>query len=429
MKSSKVATVIPMVILAFMVLVSNHMNGSAFAKSERYVLVYDRLYEYSSNASDVLRKYIELRTNGADVVLLQADEPALGKGDKDARFITFPSSFESNEKYHRVLHILKGYKVMTYNGQGMIPGEKEKDRGVFIAVTEVYPFSDLNKLMDLSERLHDRGIEFIVSIMPIYDNYQFKAFQKFVDVLMYVGKKGGKFFIHFPVVNYEGTYNLDPTPLFKKAVQEYRKRGLDIVGITLPQNKMLNDLRVYDGLELPFILVTENEGKINAKLDLFKVSQALNDYIVIKGIHLDRFDYFGYREKKVSLGEQAIVTSLQAKEDKLFHMLSVLEMDRIPVRNFRVSEYRPKLRSFGKHSGIFEEQEKSQHEKFLEEEMRKIRGENVEEEKFAEGYDISSFSRIVIKMAIVLLGIFSVMVIIGRRFNYRKFLKDPSYKE
>lgn len=428
MISSKRGAVIRMMILAVMFLASNNMDAeaSAFTKNESYVLLYDRLYDYASNSSDVLRQYIELKAYGADVVLLRAERSDVEITDKKTRIISFPSSFESAEKYQQALQTFKGYKVTPFNGKSILPAKKGKNKGLFLAVSEVYPFSDLNKLMDLAERLHSKGIGFIVSIMPVYDNYQFEAFQKFVDVLKYVGKKGGRIFIHFPVVNYEGTYNLDPTALFEKALQEYRNRGLEILGITLPQNKMLNDLRVYDGLGLPFILVTEADGKISADLDLFKVSRALNDFIVIKGTYIDNFDFFGYRGKNFYDGEQAVMVTAQGKEDRLFHLLSVLEDERVSVWQFRVSDYRQRLRNLGfdKHVGIFEEQEKSQHEKFLEEEMRKIRGENLEGEKFVQGYDISTFSAVVVKMAVFLLGIFSVMVMISRRFNLRKFFKD-----
>jgi hypothetical protein len=421
-------TVVIIRIFTFMaiLLAFNGINAFALRKQQSYVLLYGRLYSYSSNISDVLRQYIELKSAGADVLLLQDDKLDAGKIDKNAVIITFASSFESTDEYDKVLSEIKGFQVMSYNGHPFSTGERAKNPGLFLAINEVYPFSDFAKLLDMAETLNDKGIEFIVSVMPVYENYEFAAFQKYVDVLKYVEKKGGKLFIHFPVVNDAGTYNLDPSGLFEKAVKEFRKRGLDIMGITLPQNKMLNDLRVYDGLDLPFILATETEGKISAGPDLFKASQILNDYIIIKGININHFDYFGYRGKMDFAGERAAFMAIQDKADELFDLLNVLKTERIPVKDFRAGDYSKILRNSGymKNRPMFGIQEKSQREKFLEAEMKKIKGENVKQEDFTEGYDISGFSGTAVKMAMMLLGVFFVMVLIGRRINFRKFIKD-----
>jgi hypothetical protein len=421
-------TVVIIRIFTFMaiLLAFNGINAFALRKQQSYVLLYGRLYSYSSNISDVLRQYIELKSAGADVLLLQDDKLNAGKIDKNVVIITFASSFESTDEYDKVLSEIKGFQVMPYNGHPFSTGERAKNPGLFLAINEVYPFSDFAKLLDMAETLNDKGIEFIVSVMPVYENYEFAAFQKYVDVLKYVEKKGGKLFIHFPVVNDAGTYNLDPSGLFEKAVKEFRKRGLDIMGITLPQNKMLNDLRVYDGLDLPFILATETEGKISAGPDLFKASQILNDYIIIKGININHFDYFGYRGKMDFAGERAAFMAIQDKADELFDLLNVLKTERIPVKDFRAGDYSKILRNSGymKNRPMFGIQEKSQREKFLEAEMKKIKGENVKQEDFTEGYDISGFSGTAVKMAMMLLGVFFVMVLIGRRINFRKFIKD-----
>jgi hypothetical protein len=421
-------TVVIIRIFTFMaiLLAFNGINAFALRKQQSYVLLYGRLYSYSSNISDVLRQYIELKSAGADVLLLQDDKLDAGKIDKNAVIITFASSFESTDEYDKVLSEIKGFQVMSYNGHPFSTGERAKNPGLFLAINEVYPFSDFAKLLDMAETLNDKGIEFIVSVMPVYENYEFATFQKYVDVLKYVEKKGGKLFIHFPVVNDAGTYNLDPSGLFEKAVKEFRKRGLDIMGITLPQNKMLNDLRVYDGLDLPFILATETEGKISAGPDLFKASQILNDYIIIKGININHFDYFGYRGKMDFAGERAAFMAIQDKADELFDLLNVLKTERIPVKDFRAGDYSKILRNSGymKNRPMFGIQEKSQREKFLEAEMKKIKGENVKQEDFTEGYDISGFSGTAVKMAMMLLGVFFVMVLIGRRINFRKFIKD-----
>lgn len=425
MDSKKIVVIIRLMLFTAMFFALNNINAFALPNHAGYVLLYDSLYDYGSNTSDVLRQYLELKSAGPDVFLLQADKLDTGKIDKNAIIIPLASSFESTDKYNKVLNALKYFHVMTDNGHIVSTGERATKPGLFIAINDVYPFSDFNKLMDMAETLHDKGIEFIVSVMPVYDKYELEAFKKYLDVLKYVEKKDGKLFIRFPVENDEGTYNLDPRGLLEKAVKEFRKQGLDIMGITLPQNRMLNDIVVYEGLNLPFILATETEGRISPERDLFKASQVLNDYIIIKGTHIDHFDFFGYRKKNDFAGEQAAFITIDEKADKLFDLIRVFHTERIPVRDFRAGDYTKVLRNSGYKSGeIFGLQEKSQREKFLEEEMKKIKGENVKREVFVKGYDISGFSRIAVRMAMVLLSMFLIMILIGRRLNIKRFVKN-----
>lgn len=431
MDSKKMAIVLRIIALMAMFFVLIQINAFASPKHEGYVLLYDRLYDYDSNTSAVLRQYIELKSAGQDVFLLQADKLDTGKINKNAIIITFPSGFESTDKYHKVCNALKDFQVMAHNGRIVSTGERTKKPGLLIAIGEVYPFSDFNKLMDMAESLNDKGIEFIVSVMPVYDNYELEAFQKYVDVLKYVEKKGGKLFIHFPVVNDEGTYNLDSSGLFAKAVKEFRKRGLNIMGITLPQNRMLNDIGVYEGLDLPFILATEPAGRISPGMDLFGASQALNDHIIINGTNINHFDYFGYRRKIDFVGEQAAYMEIHDQADQLSDLLSIFKAERMPVRDFRAGDYHKILRNsaYTRNGMIFGSQEKSQREKFLEKEMKKIKGENLKREDFVAGYDLSRISKIAVRIALMLLGIFSIMVLIGRRFDYRKFVKNQLFRE
>jgi len=61
---------------------------------------------------------------------------------------------------------------------------------------------------------------------------------------------------------------------------------------------------------------------------------------------------------------------------------------------------------------------------FKEEEMRKIRGENLQEEESILGYDISRFVNKGIMIALILLVLLIVQVLAGRYFELKKYYKD-----
>ncbi|KJS86722.1 MAG: hypothetical protein JM58_06485 [Peptococcaceae bacterium BICA1-8] len=416
-------------IITYMIFFFFFNNISAFASenSSRYVLIYDHLYKYAENSSDTLRQYMELKSDGQDVLLLQADKIDTEKIEQDSIIIIAASSFDSEKRYHQVFDSLNNYEVVVFDNEFISTGENLNNSGLILSIDKVYPFSDFNKLMGISEMLHDRGIDFIVTVMPVFDNYQLEAFDTYVRVLKYVSKMGGRLFVHYSVENKDVRYDTDARVGFKRAVEEFRKRGLEIIGITLSQEKMLNNIKVFEGLNLPFILTTEMERKIDPNLDLQKASQVLNNYIIINGININHFDYFRYSEKNYSPNQQSIYITINDDKEKLFNLIMMLNTERIPIRDFEVQDYQSKIQNFDytKVDNISEQlEEKSQFERFLEEEMKKITGENLEQEQHVEGYDISWFTKVGIKIGIILLGILIIQVLTGRHFVRKKFLKD-----
>lgn len=81
---------------------------------------------------------------------------------------------------------------------------------MYVLIDEVYAFSDLDMLMRTTDRLHDNGIPFIVRVMPLYDNLDYPAFQRFTQALLYAQSKGGSVVLHDPFVR---AYESEREPL------------------------------------------------------------------------------------------------------------------------------------------------------------------------------------------------------------------------
>ncbi|WHH58618.1 hypothetical protein [Petroclostridium sp. X23] len=414
------------IIYLLFIITLNNIHAYALQKPAKYVLVYDHLYGYGANTSDILLQYMELRSRGHDVLLLQAEKLPPEKIEDDAIVIVAASSFESVEKYHRILDTLNDSQVVIFDNKLIIPEESLNSTDVIIVINKVYPFSDFNKLMDMAEMLNDKGIEFIATIMPVYDNYELEAFDTYVKVIEYVSKRGGHLFIHYPVENENGTYNLDPGIGLKKVVDEYRKRGLDIMGITMPQDKIFTRTEVFADLKLPFILATESERKVDTDRDLLEVSQVLNQYTIINGVDINHFDIFRYKQKEYPYNQQSVYISIEDEEKKLLDLLKIFRLEKVAIRSFLTEDYYEKLKDTN-YATIENEssskEEKTQLEMFKDLEMEKIRGENLEQEQTAEGYDISRFTSTAVIVATILLSALIIMVFIGKRFEVKKFFK------
>lgn len=70
----------------------------------------------------------------------------------------------------------------------------------YLLFKEVYPFSDLELLKKLADRLYDSGTPFLVSVRPVFTNTDFPAMQRYLDALAYVQSRNGSILVNVPVV-------------------------------------------------------------------------------------------------------------------------------------------------------------------------------------------------------------------------------------
>lgn len=70
---------------------------------------------------------------------------------------------------------------------------------MYIMIDEIYPFSDLDILIMTVNKLYDNGMPFILSVMPIYDNTDYPAFNRYIQILKYVQSKNGTIIMHEPL--------------------------------------------------------------------------------------------------------------------------------------------------------------------------------------------------------------------------------------
>ncbi|MEK4251499.1 hypothetical protein [Paenibacillus sp. FSL W7-1287] len=76
----------------------------------------------------------------------------------------------------------------------------EQQGHVYVLLTEVYPFSDLDMLRELSDRLYEAGIPFIVSTKPLFSNFDYPAAKRYVETLRYLQARNGSILIDAPAV-------------------------------------------------------------------------------------------------------------------------------------------------------------------------------------------------------------------------------------
>lgn len=393
-------------------------------KKTRYIIVYEDLYKYGESYSDVLELYVQLKSDLKNVLLVQTDRFKQAEIKEEDIIVIVESSFSTEKKYNDIMKYYKNKGNRIYDDRKI--DNRLKTSGVFIAIDRIYPFSDLNKLMEVTDYLNEKGINFICTIMPVYQNHEIEAFDKFVKVLKYINQNGGKFFIHYPVFNDQGTYNTDPKNGFKRAIEEYRNRGIKISGISISEDRLFTNSDTFQGLNLPFLLVTKQETKLNNQIDLLEISQKIDKHIFIKGYNLDQFDVFSYIAKEYYGEQQVVCVDINNNIESLDNFINILYSEHISIKDFEEKKFKNKLKKydFGEKLSKIDGKEKNQLEEFRKKEMEKIRGENLEkEEENAKGYDISIIIKAGIKVAFIIILILIAQVFIGRRHDKRKFFK------
>ncbi|TCO69363.1 DUF2334 domain-containing protein [Marinisporobacter balticus] len=414
------------IIYIFILLIFVKIEVSATAVNTRYVLLYDKLYGYAKQTSEILQLYMELKSNNQDVLLLQIDDLDEKKIEKDAKIIVISSSFDDKEKYKDTLDKLSVLGMKNHTEKSIHLNQSTKQKGLFLGIDEVYPFSDFNKLMDIAESLNDRGIEFICTIMPVYENYELEAYDKFIEVLKYVNKKGGCIFIHYPVINEDGTYDKDTKAGLEKAIDEYRRRGLEIRGIALSQDNLLENSKAIQDLDVQFLLITETKVKTDIHLDLFNISKEINRYIFIKSWDIDSFNIFSYNDLQSS-NQDLVYFVIHDDVEKLDMLLKYLDSKKISIKDFKVEEYADILDRIKDDNGeetIIYNNNKTELDKFKEEELQKIRGENLNKEKEnIQRYNMTNVVKKAFVIAFTIILVLMVQIIIAKRYDRKKNFK------
>ncbi|MHC1749261.1 MAG: hypothetical protein AB9856_13310 [Cellulosilyticaceae bacterium] len=70
----------------------------------------------------------------------------------------------------------------------------------YLVIKNIYPFSKLNKLTEMSKLCFEHGIPIICSIMPIFENIEYPAIQRYAQILRYVESNQGTIIIQSPNV-------------------------------------------------------------------------------------------------------------------------------------------------------------------------------------------------------------------------------------
>lgn len=81
---------------------------------------------------------------------------------------------------------------------------------VYLAIKEIYPFSDLGLLTETAERLYQVGIPFLASVRPVFSNTDYPAMQRYLVAIKRVQSNNGSILVNAPIAMHStSTSNMD----------------------------------------------------------------------------------------------------------------------------------------------------------------------------------------------------------------------------
>lgn len=112
---------------------------------------------------------------------------------------------------------------------------------MYVLLDEIYAFSDLDMLRKSSEAFHENGIPFLVRVMPIYDNLDYPAFQRFTQALLYAQSKGGSIVLHDALVREKETESEPLEVKLERAREAFAEGGITLLDMSVPPVKLTMD--------------------------------------------------------------------------------------------------------------------------------------------------------------------------------------------
>ncbi len=124
--------------------------------------------------------------------------------------------------------------LWPYNGQPHAYAQ-------YIVLNEVYPFTPPEQLLEIVDYFIKNKLPYILSVMPVYENGEYPAMERFCEVLRYAQANGGAVIMHTPITLQEGG-NVDQIwEYLTIATEAYANYGVYPLGIQVPESFMFTD--------------------------------------------------------------------------------------------------------------------------------------------------------------------------------------------
>lgn len=152
----------------------------------------------------------------------------------------------------------------------------------YLVIGPLYPFTDLNLLVEMADLCYQNALPFVLLVAPVYQNTEFPAMARFCDALEYAQYRGGTVLMREALMLAREQAQLPLEQKLALATQGYASHGITPAQIQVADSVFEGSfwLSPTDGLQA----VTQTIADIRAQ------RLVIRDYATDNGLHVER-DY------------------------------------------------------------------------------------------------------------------------------------------
>ncbi|MFR5172661.1 MAG: hypothetical protein ACLTD6_15925, partial [Clostridium paraputrificum] len=172
----------------------------ADSENKYFLIIFDSYKEFTAN-ENLLNKLVRVMlTSGSDLKIKKWDEYTNEDVANASGVVVLAIEDELNNKINSIKE--SNSNVVTFNKSNLdmlhsgnelalkryIEREFNIDnskKGTYLVLKNVYPYDNLEDLIKKVKYLNERGVNFIVDVMPVFNNQNFESMKRYTEALRY----------------------------------------------------------------------------------------------------------------------------------------------------------------------------------------------------------------------------------------------------
>ena len=118
--------------------------------------------------------------------------------------------------------------------------------GTYLVLDSVYPFEDLNLLMQVSDMLAEEGVPYAIMVMPVYSNATYPSMKRFCEYLRYAQGKGAAIVLRTPLISISQAEPDEVKERIRISYEAYAQYGVYPLALAAPESYLF----LEDGLSI-----------------------------------------------------------------------------------------------------------------------------------------------------------------------------------
>ncbi len=200
----------------------------------------------------------------------------------------------------------------------------------YLVLDAVYPFVNLLRFKDLVEYMVDQKMNFVISVMPIYQNADYPAMKRFAEVLRFAQANGGAVVLHAPIIQ-NGVEAEELAVQLSAATSAYLALDVYPLGLEIPSEWLFRpDLRsILGGYRT--LLLSEMDAFAQHPISEYPLKQHLSKGFqqILPALRLDETG-----ASRLSCYPAAVYLDLgMTEDDQLYAVINAAKDSPIPMRS------------------------------------------------------------------------------------------------